>query len=235
MVGEPAGPRTAEDPVWLAIETATSVGSIALWRGRTIFELTLDIRDGHSQALLPAVDAALRMSGIGPDGISCLVVGAGPGSFTGVRIGASLAKGWVASRETTLYAYSSLLAVAAGLGAAEVVCPLFDARREEVYAACYRIAEGDVEAILAPGAWRLRDLLEELEGRGITPVFAGEGASLYRAVLREIMPRARVLPDHVGLPRASSLLWLRATFPARGLVAEPRTWEPAYVREWKVR
>lgn len=235
MVAESTQRRGAGEGVWLGIETATSSGSVALWRGAVIFEATLNIQGGGSETLLPVVDAALEMSGIGPEEIDSLVVGAGPGSFTGVRIGASLAKGWVAARGTSLYAYSSLLAAAAGLGAAEAVCPLFDARREEVYAACYRLGDEEVEEILPPSAWPLRALLAELDQQGVTPVFVGEGAVLHRPILREVMPRARMLPGHIGRPRASSLLWLRSRFPDLGRVADPESWEPIYVREWRAR
>jgi tRNA threonylcarbamoyladenosine biosynthesis protein TsaB len=139
------------------------------------------------------------------------------------------------ARGTPLYAYSSLLAVAAGCGAVGVVCALFDARREQVYAACYELVGGRVSERLAPGAWRIRDLLEELAARDLKPTFVGEGATAYREAIEGEWDGAIVLPEHQSIPRAASLLWLRSVAPELGRVARPGGWEPLYVRDWRVR
>ncbi len=225
---------TGESPIWLAVETATSVGSVAVWRGGLAFECSLRIQGAHSERVLPALEHALSVTGTLPEEVSAFVVGSGPGSFTGVRIAASMAKGWAMARETPLFAYSSLLAVAAGCGSSGPVCALFDARRGQVYAACYEISTAGPAEKLAPGAWRVEELLDELARQSLRPAFAGDGALAHREAIGRAFGDAAVLPGHFAPPRAASLLWLRDVAPDLGRVERPEVWEPLYVREWRV-
>lgn len=220
--------------VWLAVETSTPSGSVALWKEGLAFEQTLRIQGTHSERLVPAIEHALATTETLPEQVTDFVVGSGPGSFTGVRLAASLAKGWVMARQTRLYAYPSLLAVAAGSGAREPVCALFDARRGEVYAACYDVAGEVVSELLSPGVWPIQDLLAELSAGGLEPAFAGDGAAIYREAIRDAWEGAVILPEHLGVPRAAGLLWLRSEAPDMGEVSRPDTWEPVYVRDWRV-
>jgi tRNA threonylcarbamoyladenosine biosynthesis protein TsaB len=227
------GPGKRE--VWLALETATAVGSVAVWKGGLVFEQTMRIQGTHSERVLPALDHALSVTDTAAEEVTALVIGSGPGSFTGVRIAASLAKGWSLARGTPLFAYPSLLATAAGAGATGLVCALFDARRGQVYAACYELSEGGPpEEQVAPSAWRIDELLEELAARGLEPVFVGEGALAYRERILAATGGASILPEHVGIPRAASLLWLRSVAPELGRVGRMAEWEPLYVRDWRV-
>jgi len=228
-----AGRGGSASEIWLAFETSTRLGSVGLWRDGLAFEETLGIQGAHSEVILPAIQRALELTDTSRDDIDAIVVGSGPGSFTGVRIAASLAKGWVMARGTPLYAYSSLLAVAAGCGREGPVCALFDARRGEVYAACYAFENGVPTNLMAPAAWRLKDLLAELKQREINPTFVGEGAGAYQEVI-ESEGEATILPAHLGVPRAASLLWLRSAAPGLGQVEKPAEWEPIYVRAWRV-
>ena len=185
--------------VWLAVETSTPSGSVAIWRDGLAFEQILRIQGTHSERLVPAIQHALAATETSPEQVTDFVVGSGPGSFTGVRLAASLAKGWVMARQTRLFAYPSLLAVAAGSGVKGPICALFDARRGEVYAACYDITSGIVSERLPPGAWRIQGLLTELSARGLEPAFAGEGAAIYGEVIRDAWAGAEILPEHLFL------------------------------------
>lgn len=229
-----AGHQAHDSDIWLAVETGSPTGSVAVWRDGLVFEQTLRIQGNHSERVLPAVEYALQVSETEPAEVSSFVIGAGPGSFTGVRVAAALAKGWAMARGTTIYAYSSLLCVAAGNIADGQVCVLFDARRGEVYAACYEFAEAGFIECLVPGAWRVEELLEELSQRGLKPVFSGGGALLYETTITRSYEGARVLPEHLSVPRASSLLWLRSRYPELGRVERPQEWQPHYVRDWKI-
>lgn len=220
--------------VWLALETSTQVGSVAVHMNGLALETTFKIQGTHSERLLPAIDRALQMTGAAPAEVGALIVGSGPGSFTGVRIAAALAKGWAAAREVSLYAYSSLLGVAAGSGVRGPVCAMFDARRGEVYAACYELEPEAASVALEPKAWRLDDLLDELNSAGVEPVFSGEAACRYRSAIRCRFSEARVLPEHLGVPRAASLLWLKEVVPELGRIHDVGSWGPLYVREWSV-
>lgn len=210
----------------LGLDTSTSLGSVALADdGGLLAESLLPVRAVHSETVVPEIDRLLRGCGRSPRAIERVVVGAGPGSFTGVRIAAAVAKGLRASTGARLLAYSSLEAIAAGLGASGPVCAVIDARRGQVYAAGYDLTDG-VRERFPPGARDLEELLAALEPTEW--IVAGT----LPPELRERAGRRgfRVAPPHAGVPRAASLLWLAATDPERGLVERPETWEPGYVR-----
>lgn len=219
----PAGPV-------LALDTSTAVGSVAVGSGdKLLAEVVLRVGAGHSAALMPAIDYAIRSAGLAAADLQAVVVGGGPGSFTGVRVAAATAKGIAHALGVPMFAFSGLLAIAASAGAAERdVCALLDARRRDVFAACYRFDDRNVREIFAPEALTLDALLGRF-GSGLPPIFAGEGAVLHADELTRTLG-APVVPEFVGLPRASALLWLLRTTPERGHVADPAAWEPEYLR-----
>jgi tRNA threonylcarbamoyladenosine biosynthesis protein TsaB len=213
----------------LALDTSTTTASVAVGRGEDVLaEILVGARLRGTDALLPAIDDALRAAGVATAELGGVVVSGGPGSFTGVRLAAATAKGMVRALGVPLYAYSGLLAVAAGAGAADrAVCALFDARRGEVYAACYRLpGYARVETLLEPAALPLGDAIERV--RAFSPLYAGEGALQQRAVIEAA--GGDVAPSHLAPPRAAALLWLARTAPELGRVADPGAWQPEYVR-----
>lgn len=216
--------------VILALDSSTSHGSAAVGEGgRVRAEVSFDRHGGHSAVLLPAIDQALALAGAGREEVEGVVVGGGPGSFTGVRIAAATGKGIAAALEVPMYAYSGLLAAAVGgWGAGIPVCALFDARRRDVYAACYRFGEQGVEVRMPPTALTVDELLDRLSEAGDI-LFLGEGAELHRAELAA-RPGARVAPSHLGAPRAAALVWLADLDPGLGRIADLAGWEPEYVR-----
>lgn len=209
----------------IALETSTDLGSVAVGYGdRLVSESTLAVRAKHSETVLPEVARLLEGAGVEPGQVERVVVGAGPGSFTGVRIAAALAKGWCHARRVPLYAYSSLRSLAASSGMLRV-CALFDARRGEVYAEAY---DGDPLAVPIFGP--VVGPLDEILGR-LLPVatwsFVGEGAERNRGAIESA--GGRVLAPHLGVPRAAALLWLAHHDPT-GEVKDVSMWEPCYVR-----
>lgn len=211
----------------LALDTSTRLGSVAIGRdGALVAEMSLAVRATHSETVLPVIERLLVRAGFDPVGLNAVVVGAGPGSFTGVRIAASLAKGLCAARDAELYAYSSLAAVAAEVAPPARVCVLFDARREEVYAAAWE-APPPAPALLPPVACGLETVLDAL-GDPAAWTFAGEGARRNRAPIEAA--GGRILPPTNDFPRASGLLELLRRSPEAGRVADRRDWEPTYVR-----
>ena len=209
----------------VAIETSTSLGSVAVGYGdQLVSECALAVRATHSETVLPELSRLLERAGLEPDQVERVVVGAGPGSFTGVRIAASLAKGWCHARRVPLYAYSSLRAVAASVGVS-YVCALFDARRGEVYAEAYddgALAEPLFGPVVAP----FEEVLVRLEPTAAWS-FVGEGAQRHREAIQA--RGGSVLAPHLGVPRAAALLWLTHQDPA-GEVKDVSIWEPEYVR-----
>jgi len=208
--------------VLLAIETSTDAGSLALGRGAELAgEVLIGSYTKHAETLLPSLDFLLHMTQLTRTDIDGIVVGAGPGSFTGVRIAAATARGLAAGLRVPLYAYSSLEALAVDAYTEQPVCALFDARRGEVYAACYRVQQDRIETLLEPDALPVRDVVERM--RAHAPLWVGEGAVRYAGEIG-------CAPPSLRRPRASALLRLAAMDPERGRVTEVAGWEPSYLR-----
>lgn len=215
-------------PALLALDTSTPTGNVAVGDGeRILSEVTLGAATRHAEALLPAIRFALNAAGLDLTAITGVVVGGGPGSFTGVRIAAATAKGLARARGLPFFAYSSLLALAASAGTpGRPVCSLLDARRGEVYGACYDWdPHGRPRALVPPRTCRVEEIVKETAM--MKPLYAGEGALRYRDRLPQT---AAVAPAYHAFPRAAALLWLAARHPGDGLVAAPARWQPEYLR-----
>jgi tRNA threonylcarbamoyladenosine biosynthesis protein TsaB len=209
--------------VFVAIETSTDAGSVALGNGRELIgEVMIGTRTRHAESLLPALDFLLRSTRTPKDALRGVIVGAGPGSFTGVRVAAATARGLAHALAVPLFAYSSLAVLALEARAPGPVCALFDARRGEVYAACYQRAAGDrLTTLLEPDVLGIDTLLEQV--RKHDPHFVGEAASRYAQQLG-------ITVHDVIQPRAAALLRLQAAQPDDGLVHRSAGWEPSYLR-----
>jgi len=212
---------------FLALDTSSPVGSVAVGRGdRLLAEVVMGVGVRHAEALMPAIDFALQRAVLTPAQLGGVVVAGGPGSFTGVRIAGAAAKGLVRALDLPLYAYSGLLALAAGAAAEErPVCALFDARREEVYAAAYAFGGGAPRTLMEPAPRPLEEVLAALAAEH--PLFLGDGALKHRE--RIVAAGGRVAPAHLAVVRAASLLWLVDVDPS-GRVEDAAAWEPAYLR-----
>lgn len=215
---------------YLAIETSTPLGSVAVGNGKTVLaEAVLGVQSRHSEALLPAIEFLLRNAQLEKRDLSRIVVGGGPGSFTGLRISAATAKAMATALRIPLFAYSGLSALAAGAAVArQPVCALFDARRSEVYAACYRFPDFTrMETLLEPAPRPLTEVLGLLDPR--ETLFVGDGALRNAEMLSD--RGASIAPAHFAVPRASALLWLCDTVPDAGRIDDIARWEPLYMRE----
>lgn len=208
----------------VAIETSTDTGSIAIGRGpELVGEVVIGARSRHAESLLPALEFLLRSARMQRSEIRGIVVGAGPGSFTGVRVAAATARGLAAGLDVPFYAYSSLAGLAVGTVTAGVICTVFDARRGEVYAACYeREGSRDVmRTVLEPEAMHVDDLRARTAALDV--IHIGDGARRYADALG-------ITPPPPAFPRAAGLLRLAAADPDTGLIVEPAAWEPTYLR-----
>ncbi len=207
----------------LGIDTATLTAAAALWRdGQVIAERQRAVTT-HSEMLLAMVDECCAEVGIAPRQLDGVVCGAGPGSFTGLRIGLATAKGLCFALDQPLLLVSSLAAMAARAPDGRVLATL-DAFKGEVYAGLYDVAGGvpvpaGDEAVLAPEA-----LLAQLAAAPAAFV-VGSGVAKYPALLAA----GRLLDPEPG-PRPADLLRLGAARLARGDQADLATATPAYIR-----
>ena len=177
----------------LGLETATLAGGAALIDGdRIVGEYTLNIRVTHSERVMAAVDRLLTDAGWRPSDREGLAVSIGPGSFTGLRIGVSTAKGLALALGLAVVPVPTLDALAAGLPfAALPVCPILDARKGEVYASLYRWDGGAMRR-----EWEYLALAPAALARLFTEpvIVCGDGAGIVRSTFARLAPVARRLP-----------------------------------------
>jgi tRNA threonylcarbamoyladenosine biosynthesis protein TsaB len=196
--------------------------------GRVAAERVLEATVGASSLLMPAVDEAVRAAGLSPRGLAAVVVGGGPGSFTGLRIAAATGKAIARALGVPLFAYSGLMAAAAAhRESRRAVCALFDARNREVFAGCWRFAADGADELLAPIILKVDDVIPRV--RDASPLFTGDGAALHRGELEAAFGPDSVAAEAAESP-AAALLWLARALPERGRVAQPAAWEPEYLR-----
>jgi tRNA threonylcarbamoyl adenosine modification protein YeaZ len=226
--GDGRGSIEGDGRLLLSIEASTGYGSVAVGtEGVVLAEVGVSARERLSAKLVPMANEALRLAGARREELGGVVVGAGPGSFTGIRVAAATAKGIARALRIPLSAYSSLLATASNAWAfGGEVCALADARGRDVFAARYRFG-GSIETLDTPEALTIDEVIERWAVTA--PLFLGSGAVRHREEL-ERAAGVTVADEGWAVPRASSLLWLAARIPETGRIADPARWQPDYAR-----
>lgn len=170
----------------LGIETATSVCAAAVVEnGRLLSEKYITEPHTHSEKLLTIIDQVLNSITV----FDAVAISIGPGSFTGLRIGLSVAKGLAYASARPIVAVSTLEALAYNLIIHEkikdgaLVCPLIDARRDEFYTALYRVNIKELSIVVEPRAKKFNDLLDILPNEEV--VFIGDGAAKFNIITQE--------------------------------------------------
>jgi len=214
--------------IWLALDTATDRASVALGTGMSdAVEETLTGARRHASGLLPMVDRLLERAGIGLERVGGVLLSDGPGSFTGLRVGASVVKALVRARGLEVRSAPSLMVRAAGHARpGEVTLAVADALRGEVYAAAYRFGPDAVETLLPPSVWRVERLIAE------APRADRIVADAPPDVLARLQAWAgsEVLSGADAAPRAVWLLELLHRAGATRPIANLDLWEPEYGR-----
>lgn len=213
----------------LALDTATPAGSIALAEAGAILAVrTFDAGREHSRRLFPEIAGVLADARRRREEIDALAVTIGPGSFTGLRIGLSAAKGLCLALAAPLVAVSTLEALAGRLPWCRLpVCALLDARRGEVYAGVYDTSQGAPRLLEAECAMDPQDLLARWRDRDV--LFTGDGVDRWPDLLSSI-PGARLAPAPARRPCAATVAWLAQARLQAGQTVDPATAEPVYLR-----
>jgi len=211
------------------LDTATGVFSMAIADGSRILAEDGGVAGPSSAArLAPAINGLFAASGLAPAEMDCFAVTVGPGAFTGLRVGISLVKGLAYATAKPVIPLSSLalLAMNANHGGLPV-CPMFDARRGEVYAALYRFSPA-IELLLAESAVDPATFLGRLEGRVL---FLGDGSVRYRPLIDEIMgERAVFAAAELQNPRAAAGIPLATQIRNSGGAVTSTELLPRYLR-----
>lgn len=212
----------------LAVDTAGKTAGVALVRdGRLLYECYLDAGMTHSETLLPLIDTCLRLCGLTPADIDLYGVNAGPGSFTGLRIGLAAVKGLAFPRNTPCAPVSTLEALAAAhTGAGTVLCAL-DARRAQVYSAAFDLATH--ARLLDDDARAVADLASFVENCKKPLFFVGDGASLCYNKYSEI-PGVLAVPGTLIQGRAAAVALVAQRMAEAGQAVPPAALLPDYHR-----
>lgn len=215
--------------MWLALETATDQASVAV--GTEMSDAVQESLVGprrHAGALLPMVQRVLDRRGVTLDRITTLVLSDGPGSFTGLRVGAAVAKALVQARGLPLHVAPSLMVRAAGVAPDDgsLVLAVTDALRGDVYAGAFRFFPGRVAVGLAPSVRRPA----ELPGLGPAPDhLVGDAPDPVVAELEQWAGRGMVRSP-AGAPEARRLIDLAGREGGARRVTDVGGWEPEYGR-----
>jgi tRNA threonylcarbamoyladenosine biosynthesis protein TsaB len=211
----------------LGIETATEWLSLAVSVDGVVHERSLRAGHRHAELVLPEIDGLLARAGIGVGDLHGIAFGAGPGSFTGLRIACGVAQGIAVARRLPVLGVGTLAAIAASTDARRVVACL-DARMHEVYHAAYEQRQHGLHEVIPPGLHRPGEVpLPEGDGW----VGCGAGFTVYRAPLtaRYGARLTAVLPE--VFPSATAIVRLAAPRFAAGEGDEPGAAAPLYLRD----
>lgn len=194
----------------LAIDSSGLVASAAVATEDVVLaEYTTNYKKTHSQTLLPMIEEIIAMTETELSGLAAIAVTAGPGSFTGLRIGSATAKGLGQALGIPLISVPTTLALAWNFaGSSSIICPLMDARRSQVYTGLYRWKEEtrEMESLTGQLAVPVEEMLAKINELGSPVVYLGDGMDAYREVLcaKTKVPYLMALP-HQSRQRAASV------------------------------
>ncbi len=216
----------------LAFETSAKAASVALLEeSKLLGESYQNTGLTHSQTLMVMAEDLLKQCGKKISDLTAIAVAAGPGSFTGVRIGVAATKGLSWGAELPCYGVSTLEAMAENLGIYEgYVCPCMDARRSQVYNALFYVNQGILERVSEDRAIALSDLAAELANKEGPIYLVGDGAVLAHKTLSSQIPNLILPPEHLQHQRATGVALVAARKIANREPGDGNALEPNYLR-----
>ena len=213
--------------ILMCVDTSGPSAGLALVRdGELIYEATLVNKLTHSVNLMPMAEEALRSSGLEMKDIGLFAAVAGPGSFTGVRIGVAAVQGMAQGLNKLCLPVNALEALALGLLCDEpVVCPIRDARAGQVYGAAFRAGR----RLMEDAVLKLPEYMGEIKLLGERFVFTGDGVPVSREKIMEALgERAIFAPPHLSLLKAGSAAMI--AWEKRDQAVQPHELLPLYLR-----
>ena len=221
----------------LALDSSGLVASVALVEDdNLIAEYTIQYKKTHSQTLLPMLEEIRDMVELDLSTVDAIAVAAGPGSFTGLRIGSATAKGLAFAMEKPIVPVPTLEGLAYQMyGTDAVVCPIMDARRNQVYTGIYEFTDGensyDMNVIKEQHAAAFDEIAQELNKIGRKVVFVGDGIPVFKERMAEVMHVPYTLaPAHCNRQSAACIAALGSVYYAQGKFVSGAEHVPEYLR-----
>ena len=216
----------------LAFETSAKAAGVAVLEdGRLLGEYMQNSGQTHSRTLMKMAEDLLCNCDLKPSDIDSVACAAGPGSFTGVRIGTAAAKGFAWGLQLPCYGVSTLEAMARSIAVADgIYCAAMDARRNQVYTAVFAMENGVLSRLTEDMAISVEELGELLKNQEKSKMLVGDGAVLCYNKLNMSVPGLRLLPEHLRMQRASGVALLAWDQLQQGLQPSGNDLTPNYLR-----
>lgn len=192
----------------LALDSSGLVASVAIAEDDNLLaEYTVNYKKTHSQTLLPMLDEISTMIELDLDTIDAVAVAAGPGSFTGLRIGSATAKGLGLALNKPLIGIPTVEGLAYNLyDVPGIICPIMDARRKQVYTGIYKFENHEMLTVEDQMAIGVEELIEKLNAQKCQVIFLGDGVSVYKEIIEEKLEVPYTFaPLHMSKQRAGAI------------------------------
>lgn len=218
----------------LGIDSSGLVASAAICSNDIVVaEFTVNNKQTHSQTLLPMIAQVVEMSGVALEELDAIAVASGPGSFTGLRIGAATAKGLGLALNVPLVAVPTLEGLAYRLAGMDgLICPMMDARRSQVYSGIYRVNELNLDVICAQDALPVQDMIGKINELGEKVTVLGDGVPVHYDLLKEqLTVKWQEAPIHLSRQSAASVAVLGQHYLSQGKEQTAAAFRPDYLRK----
>lgn len=218
----------------LAIDSSGLVASAAVLEDDILLgEYTINHKKTHSQTLLPMIDTVVQMLELDLSSVDAIAVAAGPGSFTGLRIGAATAKGLGLALGKPLIGVPTVDALAYNIGVTDrVICPMMDARRNQVYTGVYCYTDNMLDVLRPQEAVSIAELAQTLNEIGQEVILLGDGVPVYLEQMEELLEIPySVAPAHLNRQRAAAVGALAGIYFREGRVQSAEEMIPEYLRK----
>lgn len=217
----------------LAIESSGMTASVALaTEEKIIGEYTVNYKKTHSQTLLPMIDELLTFTQQDLHELDAIAVSAGPGSFTGLRIGCATAKGMALALDKPVVTVPTLDAMAYNFQNYDgIICPMMDARRDRVYTGIYNFSGGSLNIIHAQDVEEIAKVLEWLNSFKKNVILLGDASRVYSKQIKENLKVPYITaPPHMSEQSASSVAALAVVMIREGKTESAAQHKPIYLR-----
>ena len=217
----------------LGLDSSGIVASVAIVEDDALIaEYTVNYKKTHSQTLLPMLDEIAKMTELDLNSIDAIAVAAGPGSFTGLRIGSATAKGLGLALKKPLIAIPTVEGLAYNLyDIPGLICPIMDARRKQVYTGIYRFTDHQLKVVEDQMAVSMETVIEKLNQYGEAVTFLGDGVPVFHEFIAEKMTVPySFAPAHVNKQRAAAVAALGEIYYRQGKTETAMEHVPDYLR-----
>lgn len=216
----------------LAIDASGLSGSVAYISDyKLVGEYYICHKLTHSQTVMPMLEHLKNMIGLELDKIDAIAVTSGPGSFTGIRIGVATAKAMALAIGVPIIGIPTLDVMANNITFADkLICPIMDARRNQVYTSLYKWEESTLQRVEEYLAVPIDELLEKIADQEV--IFLGDGVDVLRSqIVNKMGDKAHFAPSFLHMQRASVLAHLACEAYERGETEDADEFVPMYLRK----